>query len=330
MGKGWNIHGSVVLPEIRDIVREELVEDELLASKLLPEVLVDAPMARIRTIAAGQDKKLIDASRASNGTYSRVKWSMSSDQYETDVKGIEVSWDNNDALANESINVDEQAEAGFIAANTLKISREARVSQALFNPTNFTGADFSITEAARWDTLTIDALNDRITFGQKKLYKRYGLQKKHLTLIIHPDVIDKLVGKIAIEEGIKETISVKLMTSSEQGEVLRKRLGLKEVIATTAPYNDMPFTEEEQDGANFTDIYPSDRALLCVLADGKKGFKGAGIGWQPVYRKATTDFEVEQYAEPGKDGQVIRAKEWRGIKIRKEWGFLFSNVFTTN
>jgi hypothetical protein len=262
-----------------------------------------------------------------NGTYTRVKWSMSQDTYSTDVFGIEVSWDNNEALANESVNVDEQAEAGLIATKTLKVAREARVSEALFNTTTFTGADYYADETgAKWDTLTVSEINDRIVFAQKKLYARYGLQKKHLTMILHPDIIDMVANMIAEEEGIVNNVAVKLMSTTEQAEVVRKRFGLKAIMETTAPYNDLPFSNDEQDEANFKDIYPEDMVLLGVLSDGKVGFKGAGLGWQPVYKKATSDFEIEQYAEPGKDGQVIRAKEWRGTKVRKEWGFLFDNV----
>jgi len=324
--KGWEVHGAVELPEIRDIVREELVTDEYIANKLCPEVLVDAPMAKIRVIGAGQDKRVVNTERAFNGSYSRVKWAMGSDYYETDVFGIEVSWDNMEAKANEAVMVDEQSEASLIATGILKTGREARVSESLFDTNVFTGADYTSTEAAFWGTLTPSEVEVRLKVGEAKLFKRYGLRRKHLSFVAHPNLINAMVGMIAKEDGIAQTTAVMLMSEDEQAEVVRKRYHFKEVVSTTAPYNDLPANYGEYTEANFDDIYPENMALLCVLANGKTGFKGAGVGFQPVYRKFTTDFEIEQYAENGVDGQVIRAKEWRGIKIRPGYGFLYTAV----
>jgi len=326
MSKGWFVHGATELPEIRDIVREELVEDEFIASKLLPEVFVTEPMAKIRVISAGQDKRVVDTSRAFNGSYKRVKWGMGSDFYETEVYGIEASWDNMEAMANETVQINERTESGLIATGILKTSREARVSEALFNTTTFTGADYYKDETAKkHSAMTLDEISEAYKAAQGKLFKRYGLRMHHLTQIAHPDYIDMLVKKIAKDNTIYATTNVALMTKEEQGEVVRKYFGLKEIVSTTAPYNNIPFSDDENT-PNFEDIYPRQMMILGVLSQGSVGFKGPGLGWQAVFSKFTKDFEIEEYAEPGTDGQVIRAKEWRGTKVREDWGFLFDNV----
>ena len=330
MSKGWNIHGATNLPEIRDIIKEEEALDpvEYFADRILPPIPVTQPMAKIKVITAGQDRKLVESARASNGGYNRVKWAMGSDYYETSVYGIEADWDNMEALANASIEVDEQAMAGAIVVGIVKTNRDARVSEAVFNTTVFTGVDYYSDETANKWSLKTTIVLDRLTLGQKKLFKRYGLRLQNLDLLCHPDLIAKLADNIASEDGISQTTAVKLMTVAEQEEIVRKRFGLKSVVSLLAAYNDMPFSPDPENpgSSNYTDIFPTTMAMLCVLSDGRKGFGGIGLGWQPVFTKMTDDFEVEQYAEPGTDGQVIRAKEWRGVKVNKNWGFLFNNV----
>jgi hypothetical protein len=331
MAKGWNIHGATALPEIRDIIREEIVMDELIAEKLLPSVKVITPVGKVKVISAGQSKKVVDAARSHDGSYKRVRWSMGKDFFETSVYGVECDWDNMEALANSTEEVDEQTEAGMVATGILLNSREARVSEAFFNTTTFTGSDYSSDEAGnKWDLEGTDILA-RLEIGQAKLYKRYGLWLHHLTLALHPTLISKMVDNIAVEAGVdgNRTTSLKLLPHDKKAAVIADRYGLKEVISLSAPYNDQGWlsgSDTSVEEANFTDIYDKTKAMLYLPSNPKVGFRGPGIGWQPVFEKMTKDYEIEQYAEPGVDGQVIRAKEWRGTKVRKGFGFLYRNV----
>lgn len=326
MSKGWIVKGAVQLPEVRDIVREEIETDELYADFLAPTVNVKTPAAKIKMITAGQGKRVVDTSRAEDGSYKQIKFSMTKDFYDTDVYGIEVPIDNMQAIADGSIGLDDQVESATIAVDTLLTSREARVSDEIFNTTLFTGSAYTSDETAtKWTDAATD-LDARLTVGQKELQKRFGYKKKHLDLVINYDLVDVMAKNIAKEEGIKETKQVLTLPTSEKAEVIRSRYGLRSVMAVASVANSLGFDAGEGRAASFTDIYPEDMALLCRL--GKKGgnMSTAGVAWQPVMSKLTTDYEVEQYDTPAKDGTVIRAKEWRGVKVNTKFGFLYTNI----
>ncbi len=327
MAKGWKVKGAVQLPEIAEIVREELVTDEYFASTLAPEISVKVPEAKIKVISAGQDKRLVDTSRAQNGSYKRLEWAMTKDFFDTSIYGIEVPIDNMEAYTDEVIGVDDQAEAGKIAVGALMTGREARVSTGLFDKEEFTGADYSSDESgSSWLDKATD-LDARLEVGKAKLFNRYGLRLHHLTLVLHIDMITKLARIIAKEEGIKETKQVLLLSESEKAEIVRQRYGVKKIVAIQAVFNDVAYWDGESQPASFEDIYPDDMAMLCLLVEGTSTVaRSKGVAWQPVFTKMAKDYILEQYSTPVHDGEVVRAKEWRGLKIQKQWGFLYFNI----
>jgi hypothetical protein len=59
---------------------------------------------------------------------------------------------------------------------------------------------------------------------------------------------------------------------------------------------------------------------------GIKTWKIGGLGRQPVYTKLTNDYIMESYDESAKDKRIVRAKDWRGQKVFRDYGFRISGI----
>ena len=99
-------------------------------------------------------------------------------------------------------------------------------------------------------------------------------------------------------------------------------LKVGEVIEVTSYYDTTGMGNEN---ASFESMWSQDQAMLCFRSKGGAAFN-AGIGRQPVWAGYADDYVMDSYYNPETRTDIVRAREYRGETLIKEYGFLFNDV----
>jgi len=323
-----NIKGLKRRDDLMEVVDESpFTELQLVASKVLPEAPVKRASAQVPVKPVGNGKKVEDTRRATGGGFNRGSWKLDERSYITAVKGFEEGYDTiDDTVVQTEINLDQDNECAILARNTVLIARESRVASKVYDTAVFTGADYNLTPATKWDNAA-DIKAD-IVAGANKIKARFGVSQRQLSLTLNPTTIDIILDQTSVKESIKYVsdsgVPMELMTQEAQVAFLAKYLRVGEIIVveSLADSNDLGV-----DGSDFVDLWNPAYAMLAYTSK-TPSFRSAGLGVQPVFTPYAADIRFDEYDNKATSQHIIRASEYRGEYINKEFGFLFTDILS--
>ena len=311
--------------EIRNDLKELLVEvpfdlANLKANIILPEIGVTETAGTMKVLPAKVAHKLGDTVRADSGAYDRTTFNLAEDDFRTRLYGCEEAIDNIAELETSSIFSQEEV-AGMMARNRLLLGREKRVADTVFNTTTFTGAGYTGAASKVWSDVTAD-FRDDIWEAHKKIRSRLMLGLGSMSLILTSDRIRDMIETLAAKDAIKYNVAMLLNNEASQLSALATYIGVKQIVAVD-PMADKAGLDLKGD---FDFLYPNNQAMLAVLSGGANSWRIGGLGRQPVFTKLASDYLMESYDEEATDTRVVRAKEYRGQKVFKDYGFLLTGI----
>ena len=318
---GFKYRGVENREDLKTLIEEvPLTLTNLQGDRILPTIPVKNSSGDMKILPAGVGHKLTDLARADNGGYSRTKYELAEDNFQTRVKGAEEEIDNIASLETSDIFSEEQM-AGAIARNRLLLGREKRVADAVFNTTTFSGADYSTTVGTKWDQASADFRED-IWAAHEKTRGRLKISLDQMDLILTTDRIRDMINTLAGKENIKYTNAIDIANPATRMSALIQYIGVKSIIAVDS-MGDVAGGGLE---GKFEFLWNNTMCMLAQLSPTAGSWRGGGLGRQPVFTKLTSDYIMETYDEEANDKRIVRVKEQRGEKIFKGYGHLIKGI----
>lgn len=321
MSEDYKAKGVTIRHDVMEVL-DKRPDLEFQADKILPPLYERRTGGQIFVMGAGEGKKNFDTKRAKNGSYASGDWRLQKDSFESEVHGFEMRVDLIEAMVMGEI-LDERLAASQMARDTLFIDREFRVSQAVFNTTTFATAKYTLAVANKYDT-DLATIKADIKVGADAIKKRMGIGKKMLSYICNDELIDEMVTNISKITSISNNVALELEDEKLRTAALVRYLGIKEIVSVSSLYDTTGLNTDSD--AEFDDMWRKDYAMLAALSPTTNSWKAGGLGRQPTYAKLTKDWVAESYFNPVVDGEVMRVKDYRGEKVFKDFGFLFTGL----
>lgn len=300
-------------------------EVDLEAERILPTITTNYPAGNVKTIPAGEGQRQEETRRPNDGSFRRVNWVAGEDTYQTTSRGIEERVDAEEALESADYWTEELV-AAEITRNTLLIGREARVSDAVFNTTTFSGDDAKAVNN-NWnnsDTSLPTPFQD-VDNAIERVRAKTGIARNQLSLILTDSAIKYLLRTDVIRGDIKYTENIHRLSKEQKLQFLAQFFHIKEVIEVTAMEN----TSELGVKASFGRIWDTSYGMVSKLCNSElNSWKIPGLGRQPAWSKVAKDYVMESYPENQTDAEIIRARERRGEKVFSKFGCLLTGVIT--
>ena len=317
----FKYRGLEVRGDLKEMITETPMDvTNLIGSRVLPEIGVRQTGGTIAVMPAGTAHRPTSTERADGGAYSRSTFNLTEDSFTTKVFGAEEGVDLISKIATSDI-LDEETVAATIARNRLLLSREKRVADAIMNTTTFTGAKYTGAVGTAWDDSAADFRSD-IRDAGSILRERLGVDLSGLSLILTMDRVRDMVETLAGLDSIKYTQTIDLQSDSGRVSALKQFIGVKEIITGDAMGNSAGLGLDSK----FEFLWANDKAMLTLLSPATQSWKLGGLGRQPVFSKLTNDYIMESYDQESHDMRWVRAKEQRGEKVFKDFGYLLTGL----
>ncbi len=294
------------------------------ADELLPAIGVKQRSGNVPVKPTSLGMKDLDVKRNSDGTFKRGEWVYSSDSFSTKQYGYEETVDRIEELENADY-FSEEAIATQIAFNQMKLAKEKRMVDALFNTTTFTAAADTMTITEEWDDATNAVPFSDITTVAGKLFTKIGIPRSAITLVMNEVVLNNVRKCDEIAANLKYVVPLDLMTEAQMVSALAQYLGIKEIKLVNSFIDSTLLGVED---GEMERILTNEYMMACVLAPKIDSWKVPGVGRSPVWTPYSKDFVVESYYEDDKDMDVYRVREISGEWINVKYGVLIDNVTT--
>jgi len=327
MSGGQAASGVTLRQDLMSLVEEIQFEDLNLTADT---IAVPAPVAEVTgywpVLPREVRMKVPDTRRQADGSFNRDQWDWNSDSYLTYEYGFEEPVDMTSQEVNERF-INQEAIAASLAWQKLLLGRESRVATALMNTTTFTGATNTVAVAEEWDDAANAVAWANIDAAAIILRGKTGYAKRSMSLIITDDNLDYVMRSTNVIANIKYTRDIETMPREGKRRWFAEYLGIKEVLETSAIYDTSKL------GGTFSattagKFWSNEYGMLCIL-DRSPSMMQTGVIKQPVFSQYAQDYVMESYEEPAQRKLIIRAREYRGIKVNADYGVLLTNMKTT-
>jgi hypothetical protein len=271
--------------------------------------------------------KVMDTSRKHDGSFARSDWNWKDDSYYTQEYGFEESIDSVEALKDEEY-IDHEAVSAELAYQGLLLGRESRVAEALYNTTTFTGSTNTLAITHEWDDATNAVPYSDVEAGFLQIRAKCAIPKSALTFITSDDNIEFICRTNEIKNLFQYNDDYgKMLKSGLDGKCkfLQAYFGVKRVIAVMSMYD----TSNLESTASIGKFWSNEYAMLGYIKENNVNLKTQTLIKQLNWAKYSSNFIMEDYEEPSRNKVIIRAREYNGIKVNADYGFLFSNCKTT-
>lgn len=315
--------GAKLREDLRELVIESPMDEiQYGADSILPPIPVSMPSGSIPVLPTSAGMKDLDLKKGSRGTYKRSEWVWTKDSYTTAEYGYEELINNVEALEHDDIFNEEQISAR-IGYSQLRLAREKRVANAVFNTTTFTGSANVQAAGTAWTTpASADPWKD-FDDAYTKIKAKSGLPKSSLTAII-PELAFRRAMKVdAVMENVKYTQNIEVLPMSMKAQFFADYLGVKDIKIVDSIVDTTPQGIED---AMFAAIWTETMAMLAYLSPASPSWKTPGLGRQPRWTKFAKDIKVDSYDENNTDSRVVRTREFSGESINTTFGVLLTGV----
>jgi len=306
------------------VVEYNFEELGLMAEVVAPTVLVSGTSGEYPVLPREVMGKIPDTRRQSDGSFRRGTWDWNSDSYFTREYGYEMSVDLTQALRNRKY-IDEEAWSAALAKQGILLNRESRVASALMNETTFSGTANLLTLTNEWDDASNATPWANVEAAAQKLLAKCGIRKKFATLVLPSYAIDYVVRADEIINNAKYTENLLLKPREVQIQFLASYFGVKNIIEVASLYDASGLGKD----ASFAEGWNEDYGMLCVIeASARPNLMHRSVIIQPTWSEYAQDLLIEDYRSPETRSHVYRALEYRGIKVRTDYGVLIKNLKT--
>jgi len=324
MAGGQAASGVTLRQDLTTLVEEIQFEQlNLTADLIATPVPVPAVTGYWPVLPREVRMKVPETRRHADGSFNRDEWDWNSDSYLTYEYGFEEPVDMTSQEVNAQF-IDQEKIAAQLVWQKLLLGRESRVAAALNNTTTFTGSSSTGSITNEWDDATNATPWNDIDAAFIILRGKCGIAKKSLTLICTDDVLDYAMHASAVTSNVKYTQNIETLPAEAKRKWFAEYLGIKEVIPTSAIYDTTALGSSLTAGKFWSNEY----AMLCVL-DRSPSLMQLGVIKQPVFSQYAKNYVIESYEEPAQRKLIIRAREYRGIKVNTDYGYLLSNMKTS-
>jgi len=322
---GSQSNSAVTLRQDLTELMEEITFDELglQADVIAPGVGVSEIAASFPVLPREVRMKVPDTARHSDGSYASGQWEWNQDAYICYEFGFQEPVDNVSNMVHSKF-IDQEEISTQLAYEGLLLGRESRVASALFNTTTFTGATNTVAITHEWDDATNAVPLANIDAAYAILRAKCGLARSRMSLILSDDLIDYFFKTTEVVGLSKYTIIAQTMGKAAKLQWMADYLGIKEVIETSALYD----TAALSSAASIGKFWSNEYAMLCLLDKSSTSLKTRGVIRQVVYSPYSSNYVLESYEKPDFNQTIIRAREYRGIKVMTDYGVLLTNMKT--
>lgn len=312
----------IIREDVKEVVDETAIDTNRYSADILaPGITVKNTSGDMKTRVSGNGLKDLDMKKAPRGSFQRTEFSSGTDSYQTNQYGLEVPIDLTEALENSEF-FNEEVDAGIGAKSLLMVGREKRVADALFNSTTFTGATNQLAADTVWTDASAVIWTD-VNDAYLVLKAKFPVRKGMLTLSLTEDVFNLAMRSTEVRSDVKYTSDINSADESVQLGYLAAYLGIKDIVLTSAQ---LDTSLEGVSEATFDDIWNPAFAMLMLVAAPSNSWGTKGVARQPIWTKFATDYRMESYDDESTDSRIVRAREYRGEKIRTKYGVLITGV----
>jgi hypothetical protein len=297
----------------------------LIGYQVLP--ISDVPLAAstFGRVPTEQLAKIAEVTRASNGGYNRISFTLTEDSYATREYGLEGVVDRRNARLYANF-LDAKAATAKITQFQLLTRAELRVAAAVFNTTTFTGSSLTTSITNEWDDFTNATPIDDVLGASQKVRDNSGAYAR--CLVVSEKVFNNLKRcdqiKEALEsQGAGQSSKLDLITPAVVASCFGKNW---EILIGSAAYD----SAKEGQTTTFTDVWSQEYAMVCRRAMDQvietpclgRTFHWGGDGSLPLGI-------AEDYPEDNVRSDVMRYRHEVQEKILyPECGHLLSNITT--
>lgn len=314
--------GVALRNDVKELMEEtpmDLVQYQ--ASDILPEKTVNEKSGKIPVLSTSAGMKQLDLKRAPRSTFQRAKWVWGNNDYSTYEYGYEEPIDNVEAMENADI-FDEEVVTGNIARSQLFLAREKRVADAVYNTVTFTGAANTHAVTTEWSNVACTPYADT-TSVHDKMFAKNGLPRSMCHLLINEVIFRNVMRATEVRADVKYTVAVDKLSAEAKASYLAEYLGIAKVHIATSFADTTGLGVED---AVFARLWDSEYGMFYYPCSNVDSWRVKGLGRQPVYKKFSNDYRVEDYAEEQTDSLIVRVREYRGEWVNNKFGVLLSNM----
>ena len=330
MGSGQRGSSVTIREDLKEAMMELDFSDVILAADIVaPTAPVTADVGRYPTFPRENILRYFDTRRHRDGSYSRGLWEWGDDSYITYEYGFEEVIDNVSALRDAAF-IDHEVMSSKLAYHNLVMARESRVASALLNTTTFTGATNTTSITNEWDDATNATPWADIDGAAKKIRAKSALSKSVLTVILSEDLIDYAIRSDEVKDFVKYTSNnaeiVARSNLQARANWLASYFGVMRVVPTLALYDTAKWAQSSSTMGKF---WSNEYIFVGYIPTGPMSIQTPSAIKQLVWTRYSNDFVAETYDEDKYNQRVVRAREYRGIKVNTDFGHLLTNAKTT-
>ena len=277
----------------------------LIADAVLPTRGLRKKAATI-SVTKRKNLDIPDVNHANGGTYGRVTLYMDDMSYSCVNRGLEAQVTDED-VENYVDDFDAELEKTAIIKIKMRLAREKRVKDLIFNTDTFTGTPlYTDYSSAPWDAAGSGIIK-QVQTVREKVRLNCGLPPN--ALIISESSMINLMNNTEIKAKFPgATVITEEMLRSQMAAIL----GIRNLIVGQAVYN------SADEGQDFTgsEIWPDDYAMVAVLGNESLPISEPQLGRTIVWDPYADSLEyVESYREEQTESEIIRVKNFTDEKV---------------
>lgn len=270
-----------------------------IADAVLP-ILGVAKEAATMSVTKRRNLTIPETKHANGATYNRVDLYMDDMAYACVDHGLEGQITDRDREKYSS-DFDAEVEKTQAIKIKMKLAREKRVKDLVFNTTTWTGADlYTDNSGAPWDAAA-SAVIKQIQTAREKVRLNCGVPAD--SMIIGESAFINLLNNTEIKAKFPgATVITEAMMRAQMGAIF----GIQNLIVGQAVYN------SADEGLTFTgaEIWPDDYALVAVLGTDGLPMTEPHLGRTILWENYIPDIEyVEMYREEQTKSDIVRVEQ---------------------
>ena len=323
---GANRNEATLRTDLMTLVEElDFSELGLAADIVAPKVMVPDVAGAWPVLPRESVGKIPDTRRQSDGSFPRGEWDWSSDSYNCVEYGFEMPVDKTQAQRNRKY-INEEVVSASLAKQGVLLARENRVAKAVFNTTTFADTNTNrVNVVNEWDDAANATPFADIEQAARMLTGKAGIRKAHISVILPTYAVDKAVRTDEIRADNKYTQNILITPRATQLQFLAQFWGVKEVVEVASLYDTTGLGVQ----SSFGEMWSDTLGMVCVReASAMPSMMNRSVAVQPTWSEYAQDILIEDYPHPETRSHVYRALEYRGIKVRTEYGVLLNNLKT--
>jgi hypothetical protein len=317
---------ATLRPDLATFLEFDLESEKAgyIATQVFPVIDVQSQSGNFGKIPIEQLLQQRETKRAPGSGYARGKWDFLPATYSTLEYGAEEPVDDNEAKMYAEYFQAEQISTARAFSAVLRAA-EARVADAVFNTTTWTGASLTTAITHEWDDATNCVPLTDVEAAVQKIYDNSGLWAN--ALVINRKVFRNLRNSAQVIDRIESNGAGSPSKATDiTVQMLAAAFDLDHIIVAGTSKNGA----KEGQSASPTQIWSGEYAMVCKIATGpdmRDPCIGRTFHW--AQDGSSIGGTVESYRDERVRGDVIRVRhQVAEVVLYPQAGHLLSNITT--